>query len=161
MQTSQGEVEKDAAMYLKAMEINPADYQAPIFLAQAYASLGRRQDEMKARLASADVIQGHLEMNPHDTRALMFGANQLCIIGEQEKGLELAERALRQSDNEPNLLYNGACFYALQGDIDRSLELFARAVELGWGNRDWLETDSDLDSLRADPRFIALLKGMH
>jgi len=107
------------------------------------------------------VIQRYLEMNPHDNRALLFGATQLCIIGEQEKALEMAERALGQDENEPNLLYNGACFYALQVDIDRSLELLARAVELGWGNRDWLETDSDLDSLRADHRFIALLKGMH
>ena len=129
-------------------------------LAQAYASLGRRQDEMKVRLASVDVVQRYLEMNPHDSRALIIGANQLYVVGEQEKGLEMAERALGQDENNPNLLYNAGCFYARQGDIDRSLELLARAVELGWGNRDWLETDSDLDSLRADHRFVALLKGM-
>ena len=158
--TSQGKFEKAADMYLKAMEINPADYQPQIFLAQAYASLGRRQDEMKTRLASIDVIQRYLEMNPHDNRALIIGAHQLCIIGEQEKGLELAERALGQDGNEPNLLYNAACFYAFKGDIDRSLELLARAVELGYANRAWLETDSDLDSLREDQRYIALLKRM-
>ncbi len=72
----------------------------------------------------------------------------------------MAERALGQDENNPNLLYNAACFYASQRDIDRSLKLLARAVELGWGNRDWLETDSDLDALRADHRFVALLKGM-
>ena len=116
---------------------------------------------MKARLASIDVLQRYLEMNPHDNRALMIGGSQLCVVGEQEKGLELAERALRQAENEPDVLYNGACFYATQGDIDRSLELLARAVEFGWGDRTWLETDSDLDSLRADQRFIALLKRMH
>ena len=99
-------------------------------------------------------------MNPHDSRALITGATQLCIIGEQEKGLEMAERALGQDENEPNVLYNAACFYALQGDSDRSLEHLSRAVELGWGDPAWVETDSDLDSLRADDRFIALLKGM-
>jgi len=157
----QGEFEKAADMYLKAMAINPADYLPPIYLAQAYASLGRRQDEMKTRLASVDVVQRYLEMNPHDNRALLFGAIQLYIVGEREKGVELAERALGQGAKEPNVLYNAGCFYAMQGDPDRSLELLTRAVELGWGNRDWLETDSDLDSLRADHRFIALLKGMH
>jgi adenylate cyclase len=160
VRTSQGEFENATDMYLKAMEINPADYQAPIFLAQAYASLGRRQDEMKARLTSIDVLQQYLEMNPHDTRALYVGALQLCIVGDQEKGLELAERASGQDENEPNVLYNGACFYAMQGDTDRSFELLSRAVELGWGDRAWLETDSDLDSLRADKRFVALLEGM-
>ena len=159
--TSQGEFEKAAVMYLKAMEINPADYQPQIFLAQAYASLGRKQDEMKARLDSVDVVQRYLEMNPHDSRALIVGAIQLCIVGEKEKGLELTERALVQDENEPAVLYNAACFYAMLGDIDRSLELLARAVEQGWGNRAWLETDSDLDSLRADSRFTALLEGIH
>ena len=79
---------------------------------------------------------------------------------KSDRLLELAERALGQDENEPAVLYNAACFFALKGDIDRSLELLARAVEVGWGNRDWLETDSDMDSLREDPRFIALLKGM-
>ncbi len=74
--SSQGEFEKAANMYTKAMQVNPADYQSPIFLAQAYASLGRRHEEMKARLSSLDLIQRHLEMNPHDTRALYVGANQ-------------------------------------------------------------------------------------
>ncbi len=148
-------------MYLKAMEVNPADYQAPIFLAQAYASLGRKQDEMKARLASLDLVERHLEMNPHDTRALYVGATQLSNVGEVEKGLELAERALGQDEKEPVVLYNVACYFATQGDIDRSLELLTRAVEQGWGDRAWLETDSDLDSLRADHRFTALLEGIH
>ena len=159
--SSHREFEKAADMYLKAIEINPADHQAPTYLAQAYASLGRRQDEMKARLASVDVIQRYLEMNPDDSRALILGATQLCIIGEQEKGLEFAERAMGQDENEPAILYNAACFYANQGDKDRSLELLTRALERGWGDRAWIETDSDLDSLRADKRFVALLKGMH
>ncbi len=143
------------------MEVNPADFQSRVFLAQAYASLGRRHDEMKTRLASVDVIQRYLEMNPDDSRALIIGASQLCFVGEQEKGVELAERALGKDENEPNLLYNAACFYAREGDIDRSLELLARAVEQGWGDRAWLETDSDLDSLRSDHRYIALIEGLH
>jgi adenylate cyclase len=156
--SSQGEFENAADMYKKAMLVNSADYQSPIFLAQAYASLGRRHEEMKARLSSLDLIQRHLEMNPHDTRALYVGANQLCSVGELDKGLELAERALGQDEKEPVVLYNVACFYAMKGDHDRSLELLERAVENGWGDLAWLETDSDLDTLRDNDRFKAILE---
>ena len=71
--------------------------------------------------------------------------------------MELAERALGQDQDEPVVLYNVACFYALQGDRDRSIELLSKAVEEGWGDKEWLETDSDLDTLRGDERFKALL----
>jgi adenylate cyclase len=155
--SSNSEFEAAEKMYLKAMEVNPADYQSPLFLAQAYTSLGRKQDEMRVRLGALETIQRHLEMNPHDTRALYFGAQNLVLVGENEKGVELAERALGQDQDEPVVLYNVACFYALQGDPDRSIELLTKAVDEGWGDREWLETDSDLDTLRNDDRFKALL----
>jgi len=159
--SSQGNFEKAAEMYVKASEVNPADYQAPVFLAQAYSSLGRKRDEMRARISGLELVERHLVMNPHDTRALYIGAGQLSDAGEHDKGQELAERALGQDENEPVVLYNVACFYAMQGDLDRALELLTQAVERGWGDRAWLETDSDLEALRPDDRFIALLDGMN
>jgi adenylate cyclase len=156
--SSKGDFEQAAQHYQKAMDVNPADYQAPLFMAQGYASLGRKHDEMKVRLDALGTLQRHLEMNPHDTRALYVCAQNLCCVGEHEKGMELAERALDQDQNEPVVLYNVACFYAHAGDKDRSLELLESAVEKGWGDKAWLETDSDLDSLRNLPRFQALLQ---
>lgn len=156
--SSNSDFEAAEKMFLKAMEVNPADYQAPMFLSQAYTSLGRKHDEMRVRLGALETIQRHLEMNPHDTRALYFGAQNLCLVGETKKGKELAERALGQDQDEPVVLYNVACFYALQGDVDRAIELLTKAVDHGWGDREWLETDSDLDSLRGDGRFKALIE---
>jgi hypothetical protein len=48
----------------------------------------------------------------------------------------------------------------MKGDHVRSLELLERAVENGWGDLAWLETGSDLDSLRDDHRFKAILAGV-
>jgi len=159
--SSQGKYERAIEMYKKAIEVNPADYQAPCFIGQCYSSLGRKHDEMRARLSSLDKIEQHLQMNPHDTRALYIGANQFANVGELEKAQELAERALGQDQDEPVVLYNVACFYAMKGDTDRSIELLGRAVDHGWGDRAWLETDCDLDSLREDPRFQALMERIH
>ena len=155
---SKGDFKEAVGHYQNAIDVNPADYQAPVFMAQAYASLGRKHDEMKVRVASLGTLERHLEMNPNDTRALYVCAQNLCLVGETAKGLELAERALGQGQDEPVVLYNLACFYAHAGDKDRSLELLERAVEKGWGDKAWLETDSDLDTLRDLPRFQELLE---
>jgi len=156
--TSQARFDRAVEMYLKAREVSPTDYQPVIFLAQAYASLGRKHDEMKARLASIDLIERHIQMNPHDSRALCIGANQLSNIGEMDRGMKMAEEALRRGEDEPLVLYNIACFYALRGDTKQALDLLERGVEWGWGDRAWLETDSDLDAIRDEPRFQALLR---
>ena len=158
---SQGQFEQAAERYRRACEVNPADFQAPMLLAQAYASLGRRHEEMKVRLGALGTVERHLQLNPHDTRALYFGAQNLWRVGEHEKAMELAERALGQDQEEPVVLYNVACFFVEQGDHDRALGLLERAVEMGWGDRAWLETDSDLDPLRGNARFQALLARIH
>lgn len=155
--SSQGHFDKAISLYEKASEVNPADYQAPMFLAQGYASMGKKQEEIKVRLSALNTIERHLQLNPHDTRALYFGANNLARIGDNEKARELAERALRQDQNEPVVLYNVACFYALQGDLDQALILLEKAVDMGWGDRAWMETDSDLEPLRRHDRLKALL----
>jgi adenylate cyclase len=155
--SSQGKFDQAAELYIKAAEISPADYQAPLFLAQTYASLGRKHDEMKVRLGALGTIERHLKLNPHDTRALYFGAQNLWRVGERTKAVELAERALGQDENEPVVLYNVACFYVVQGDTERAIDLLEKAVQLGWGDRAWMETDSDLEPLRHDERFRALL----
>ena len=156
--SSRGDFEGAIGHYENAMEVNPADYQAPLFMAQSFASLGRKHDEMKVRLGALGTLERHLEMNPHDTRALYVCAQNLCCVGEQEKGHELAERALNQDEDEPVVLYNVACFYAHAGNKERSLELLELAVDKGWGDKAWLETDSDLDSIRELPRFKKLLE---
>ena len=155
--SSQGDHERAAQLYTRAIEINPSDFQVPMFLAQSYASLGRRQDEMRVRLAALSTLNQHIRLNPHDTRALYFSALNLYRVGEKQRAAELAEQALRQDQDEPVVLYNVACFYVIQGDHERAIELLEKAVALGFGDRAWIETDSDLDPLHGHPRFAALL----
>ena len=102
-------------------------------------------------------LERHIKLNPHDTRALYFAAQDLYRVGEKEKAAAMAEQALRQAQDEPVVLYNIACFYVEQDEKERALDLLERAVSLGWGDKAWMEHDSDLDPLHGHPRFDALL----
>ena len=55
------------------------------------------------------------------------------------------------------LAYNHACFLALAGERKEAFGSLTRAIDLGFSDRALLEKDSDLDNLRADERFSALL----
>jgi tetratricopeptide (TPR) repeat protein len=75
--------------------------------------------------------------------------------------LDLAIAALetllvRDPDNALGV-YNLACYLALDGIRDRSLELLERAIELEESYREHARTETDFDALREDPGFRTLV----
>ena len=58
------------------------------------------------------------------------------------------------------LLYNVACTYGLLGKTEECLDALEQAVSKGWGDKSWLEHDSDLDSIRGEARYLGLLRAM-
>jgi len=158
---AEGNFEKAARLFIRAQEVNPSDYQAPSFLGMVYRSMGRMELARQADAHTLEVIERHVAMNPDDARALCFGASSLAERGQRDKAIAWAEAALESRENEPHFLYNTGCTYAQLGDHARALDLLERAVDLGWGHRAWIEHDSDLASLRDDPRFMKLLDRMH
>lgn len=55
-------------------------------------------------------------------------------------------------------LYNIACCQAQLGNIQNGLIALAGALEAGYTNFQQIQTDPDLNPLRADPKFEALIK---
>ena len=157
---SAGNMEKAARLFQSAAELNPADYQAPSFLSQAYEAMGRHELAARARTQAAAILDRHIRMNPDDARALAFGAIGMVEQGDRTHAVERIERALEASGDEPFMLYNAACVYAMLDDRQRALDLLERAVSLGWGDRAWIQHDSDLAKLRDEPRFVALMQRM-
>lgn len=153
--------EKAARLFIRASEISPADYLPLVYLAQAYSEMGRESDARQVRQRTIPLIQRALEANPDDARARYMGAANLATLGESARAMEWADRALRSAADEPMVHYNAACTFAVLGEHQRAVELLEHAVDLGWGDRAWMENDSDLASLRGNPRFQALLARLH
>ncbi|MFN2370324.1 MAG: hypothetical protein ABR506_04120, partial [Candidatus Krumholzibacteriia bacterium] len=81
----------------------------------------------------------------------------LIRAGETETALAAARRLSASPDADPVLLYNQACLEARLGQADAALTTLARAVARGFDRLEHLDTDPDLDSLRGEPRFAALV----
>jgi TolB-like protein/Flp pilus assembly protein TadD len=155
---AQGKLEKAVSSFEAACRVRPEDYQSPALLAQAYIGLGRKEEAIKAKWRALDLIESHLQRNPEDARALYLGAAGLIELGKKEQGLDWANRALAMGPDDALILYNVACVYSHAGALDMALDCLERSVSRGMAHKEWIEHDTDLDPLRDEPRFKALLK---
>jgi len=154
----QGKHERAVFHYLEAGRVRPEDYQTPYLVSSPLRRLGRAAEADAILRQAVKLAERHLELNPEDVRALYLGAAGLMEIGQRDKALDWVSRALALDPEDSGVLYNSACVYALGGRPDDAIRLLDKAIDNGFGHREWLENDTDLDSLRADPRFETLLK---
>jgi len=156
---ARGAMPEAAAWFERACALRPEDYSSLTLLASVYVSLGRVDEARAAQRRALDLAADHLERHPDDTRALYLGAVALSSTGETAKARQWAKRAVAMEPDDSAVLYNVACVYSLLGLADSSLDCLEQAVANGFGHFDWLVHDSDLDPLRAHPRFTALVAG--
>ncbi len=147
-----------AEMFEEAARKNPEDYAAVGLLVGVYDGLGESERARSTARRCVEAAERHLRQDPDDVRALYLGAGAYVYLGERERGLERVARALELYPDEFTTLYNAACVYARAGEPERALDALDRAVAPGRGFRKWIENDSDLDSLRGDPRFQEIVR---
>jgi TolB-like protein/Flp pilus assembly protein TadD len=155
---AQGKKDQAARLFEESNRIRPEDFQSLFLAAQAIEELGQKMRAAELRIRGIAVAERHLQLEPNATRALYLGANGLVALGEIERGLEWLERALESEPGEPMLLYNAGCIFAMAGDGERALDCLEDAATAGLKQRGWYENDSNLDSIRAEPRFRELLR---
>jgi quercetin dioxygenase-like cupin family protein len=85
-------------------------------------------------------------------------ADALRRDGRIEEGRVVIRSMIDRFPDAWHAPYNAACYEALSGNPDDAFELLRRAQRMNPAEiRGYLEGDSDLDALRDDPRFTALL----
>ena len=157
---AQGKLEKAAQLFDEAHWKRPEDFQSLLLTGQIYDALQLPERAAEVRRRGVAIAEQHLHLNPTDTRALYMVANGLVALGETEQGLEWLQRALSLDSHDAMLLYNAGCTYALAHRTDDALDCLERSVEAGVTQKEWYENDSNLDSVRAHPRFKKLLDAM-
>lgn len=154
----QGRHEEAANLFDEALAARE-DCQAAFFGAQAREALGTVEDATEHYRTALETAERHMDLNPDDPRAATMRAVSLCRLGEPEEGKVWAERALEIDPTDAGVRYNVACLFALEGDPDRAIECLEDAIAAGFGNRDWIRQDPDLEALHGNPRFEELVSG--
>ena len=77
--------------------------------------------------------------------------------GRIAAGLRMDRKLVRLEPQNPTAHYNLACSLALSQKRTDALRALRTAITLGYDDRDWMEQDPDLESLKGDPEFETLL----
>ena len=143
---------------MHASQVNPTDYQAVSLAGLCFRALGRDAEARGAFQECLKKADNHLQLNPDDVRAVYMKSGSLCGLGENALALEWTERALAMDPEEPAVLYNVACNYALLNQAEKAINCLEKAFQKGFGYKEWMEHDPDFAPLRAHPRFQAIMK---
>jgi adenylate cyclase len=152
-----GRLRDAARVFEEAVRIDPEDYASQCLLLTVYVGLGERERLAPTARRAAAAVERRLRHDPDDARALSLGAGAYVHLGERDQALKLLDRALELFPGELSSNYNAACAYVNMGEHERALDLLERAFAGGRGAPKWVEHDSDLDPIRGEPRFQALL----
>ncbi|MBA3342005.1 MAG: protein kinase [Gemmatimonadaceae bacterium] len=152
-----GKVDEAAKWFERAVAVRPDDFAAQMLLANCYHALERTDDSTRAMRRAYDSARKHLELNPDNPRALYMGALALSGLGESERARDWNRRAFQMEPDDPSVLYNIACVFAREALAPDAVATLSKAIDKGFGHWQWIEHDTDLDSLRSEPGFIALL----
>jgi tetratricopeptide (TPR) repeat protein len=77
--------------------------------------------------------------------------------GDYERAIEIVTEGLEHWPEHPTMLYQLSCYHALAGRSEEAIGYFERAVARSPDLAEWARGDSDLDSIRDDPRFRELV----
>ena len=151
--------EDASRFYEKAIKLMDADINSANMLMSCYAALGdlaslRRTAELAMKRSEA--VLAH---DPNNSGVAAYNAYALAVLGEGERSTARMERALLIDPDNFNMRYNFACTLSAQlKDKRAALNMLGPLFETISGSfLPYLKADVDLDLLRDDPRYQAMV----
>ncbi|MDB6094429.1 MAG: hypothetical protein JWM32_1991 [Verrucomicrobia bacterium] len=98
-----------------------------------------------------------LKRDPAYTEVVEILGGLYTKHGRIADGLRMDRKLVKLLPQNPTAHYNLACSLALSKRKSDALRSLRHAVQLGYTDFDWMQQDPDLDGLKKDPAFNALL----
>ncbi len=145
--------------YEKAVSLMDADINSASMLTSCYAALGdlagtRRAAELA--LKRAELLLAH---DPNNVVVTGYSAYALAALGEGERAKSRMNRALLIEPDNFNMRYNFVCALSVHlKDKEAALDMLGPVFETITDTfLPYTKADPDLDSLRDDPRYLAMV----
>jgi len=155
---SEGRIADAAAHFREASSIAPEAFDSWYLLGMCYRRAGEPERARGADLECIEAVNRRIRVHPDDTRAWTMGASVFAELGEPARAAAWVGRALAIDPDEPIILYNAACVYVALGMHDEAISCLETPIRQLALSPSWVENDPDLDPIRKDPRFRALLE---
>src|SRR5438874_7109401 len=151
---------EDAIRYWeKATTLMETDVASPSMLSTCYAALGNSQATRRAAEITVARAEKVLAQDQNNGTVTGWGAAALAVLGQAERAKEWINRALLVDPDNMHMRYNFACGLARdRKGKEAALELLGPVfAKISMSLLNHAKVDPDLDSLRDDPRFQAMI----
>jgi adenylate cyclase len=156
----QGRIAEAAPYFKRAGELVETDCVSVAMLITCYQGLGDSSSAEPAARLLLERVERAVAQDKSNGAALALGAGALADLGESERAREWMRRALLVDPDNRLLRYNlaCACVTVAMNDHDAAIDLLRPYItHANAGQMHHLAADPDLDPLREDPRFQALI----
>jgi adenylate cyclase len=139
-----------------------SDFHSPLMLQSCYLDLDDETAALGAARRTLERAEATLAKDPTNGAALSAGSSSLILLGEIDRGKDWLQRALLLDPDNIMVMYNSACSLTWKdADLDGALDLLEQYFERleSPGNILHAEIDPDMDPIRDNPRFKAMIAG--
>ena len=147
------------SFFQKAASETVSDFYAAGMLTGCYLAAGDPEGARVAARRALERCERAVAIEPDNGSAMGFLVTALAALGENERMKEWIERAVLLDPDNLNMRYNLACvLIEVSHDNDAGLDMLEFVLERCLADVvNWVQSDADLDPVRDDPRFRAIL----